>query len=473
MGPWLGIAINATTLERPLAATPSRGTLAIRKGPPAGDLDRPPGPRRPADVEGAGTIGVSVQWVAEGAHPGPIVAQAPLAISPYSTPEGLAAELDLLASATLVGALHRIDTGAAADPPPVPLPRPSRGDRRPDRSTARAARRPDNRLRELVKAALFRAFLSLVVPVRNLARGRRGRHRVTVLLFHRVSDAYRDSVTVGVEQFRDIVRLLKDRYEVLDLPEFLASRGTPRRRSAVVLTFDDGYEDNLLAALLLRREGLPCTFFVSTRIVGDADAAFPHDLKNLGHRVPALSWDQVRRMAAWRFHIGNHTAHHANLAEVPLDEAIEELTQAMADLGRELGDEAPGRRWLAYPYGKAGDITDEVRERLPGLGIRYCFSAYGGSNATDFDHLDVRRQNVDYRFSPVRLRAAIEGWGTRAVSPRAGRPPRASRDAPGPEGPCLVGAAPGARQSGILPGPLGPDHADPHPRGADAPAGDT
>ena len=419
--PWLGICIDAPILERALFARPRLGTIGIHKGLLPRYRGLPPGFWELA--EGARATGVTIHWVDDGLDTGPIILQESLTIPPYATPAGLAAELDLLGSRVLVEALRRIDTGVAAATPQGRGP--SRVYRRPDRRTARRVRGrqlrrrpypggPAHQLRRLVKRLCCLAFVSALAPPRNLVRGRRGRCRVTVLLFHRVSDSYHDSITVGVEQFRDFLRLLKRRYDVLDLPEFLASRGAPRDRPAVVLTFDDGYEDNHLAALLLRRAGLPCTFFVSTRIVGDGTRAFPHDLVNLGHRVPALSWDQVRRMVGWRFHVGNHTAHHVNLAEVPPDEAVRDVALAIEDLGRELGQDAAGRRWLAYPYGKAGDISAEVRGRLPGLGISHCFSAHGGSNAPDFDVLDINRQNIDCNFDALRLLAAIEGLAVRA-----------------------------------------------------------
>jgi peptidoglycan/xylan/chitin deacetylase (PgdA/CDA1 family) len=175
-----------------------------------------------------------------------------------------------------------------------------------------------------------------------------------------------------------------------------------------VLTFDDGYEDNVLAALLLRREGLPCTFFVSTAIVGSG-GAFPHDLARLGHAVPPMSWDQVRRLARWGFAVGNHTAHHVNLAQAAADAALAEVSAGRADLQKELG-EAARTDCLAYPYGQPWDITEEVRGRLGGLGVAYCFSAYGGSNPPTFERLNIRRQAVDCSLGRLRLRAAIEGW---------------------------------------------------------------
>lgn len=418
--PWLGIALGAPLLKPALFGIPDRGTVGLRKGLAPSDRGALPGLREL--YEGASATVVSARWVVEGLGAGPLIYEAPLAVPPYSTPLGLAVELDLLGARVLLEALRLVD--ADADAPAGPPADgagagqgPARG--RPPRGLARKVRRlawrkrtgplgPSARLTALAKDAVLLAYLYAYCPMRNALRGARGRCQATVLLYHRVSDAYLDTVTVGVEQFDRHLATLKRHYEVLDLAAFLANRGRPRRRPCVVLTFDDGYEDNLLAALLLRRARLPCTFFLSTRIVG-TDRAFPHDLKRLGRRVPALSWEQVRRMASWGFRFGNHTAHHANLGAVPPAEAVEELVTAADDLRRELG-EAEGALWLAFPYGQPGDVNDEVRGRLPGLGFVSCLSAHGGVNPPDFDPWNVLRQGVDHKFTPLRLLAAVEGW---------------------------------------------------------------
>lgn len=235
-----------------------------------------------------------------------------------------------------------------------------------------------------------------------------GACHTTVLLYHRVSDHYVDSVTVGTEQFKGHLAILRRHYEVVDMPTFLAGNGGHQRRPAVVISFDDGYADNLLAGRLLRRAVLPGTFFLSTRIVG-TDRPFEHDLKKLGHRVPALSWDQVRQLAGWGFHLGNHTAEHVNLGQLPPREGLEQVRIAQQDLQAHLGNGCVVPA-LAYPFGRREDITDEVRLGLSSLGVAHCFSAYGGVNPPNFAELNILRQAVDHNFSDLAFRAAVEGW---------------------------------------------------------------
>lgn len=420
--PCLGVAVDAKTLPPAACGAPRLGTLCLQKSLPKDFRGPSSGPEGSAD--GGPVIGATVRWVSGGEDNGAPLLQYSLPTRPYSTIAGLAAELDLLGTTALVDALRLLDSGAEAGsprvgPPPVP-------DRRPDPSSGRPSgghplwRLAAGRLRRLTKDFIFLILLYTIIPLRNLIRGRAGVCHATVLLFHRVTDSFDDSITVGVEQFQDFLRLLRRRYDVVDMVGFLEGRGAPRRKPVVVLTFDDGYEDNLLAALLLRREGLPCTFFVTTRVVG-GEGAFPHDLKNLGRPVPALSWEQARLMSEWGFYIGNHTAHHVNLSEVPPQEACKDISLAIDDLKREIGAAPPGRQWLAYPYGKAGDISAEMRAQLPGLGITHCFSAYGGTNPVEFPVLDILRQNIDRHFSPVQFLMAIEGWIARSAT-SYGRP---------------------------------------------------
>jgi peptidoglycan/xylan/chitin deacetylase (PgdA/CDA1 family) len=415
LDPWLGVAIGAPILRPSVFDIPREGTVNLHKSLLPAYRGMPPGFWELHD--GSAQTGASVHRVAGQLDAGEILYQAPLQIAPYATPAGLAAQLDRLGTEVLIEALRRIDRAA---PRPVPQPASTTPPgRRPSWRVARAVRRrtvrrrearaaPGGVLRHGARQAMLAAYVYLWCPIRNTLRRVRGRCHATVLLYHRVSDDYLDSITVGVEQFARHLDHLARHYDVVDLPTLLDRRGRPRNRPCVVITFDDGYADNLVAAMLLRRRGLPATFFISTGIVGRGEA-FGHDLTALGRRVAPLTWDQVRQMSRWGFAFGNHTATHARLSRLPLPEAIEEICTADRDLDRELGrNGAP--RYLAYPFGGRGDIPDPVRRTLPEYGIEACLSAYGGVNGPDFDPLDVRRQGVDCGFSELAFRAAVEGW---------------------------------------------------------------
>ncbi len=106
-----------------------------------------------------------------------------------------------------------------------------------------------------------------------------------VLIYHRVADLESDPQLLAVSRanFESQMALLADRYHpqsLSDLAEGL--RANRVRDRAVVVTFDDGYADNLTnAAPVLDAHGIPATVFVSSGFLG-------------GHRE--FWWDELEAL---------------------------------------------------------------------------------------------------------------------------------------------------------------------------------
>ena len=414
-GPWLGVSIGAPVLRANLFQIPQIGTINLHKSLLPRYRGMPPAFWELYHSEPE--TGASVHWVEETLDTGRIICQQRLRIPEYATVAGLGAQLDALGTEVLLEALHAIDGGCPAGTPQAKVGDPP--NRAPSWLTEEGLRRrllrnrrPPNSFRSVVRSGvkhlILAGYVFLWAPIRNCLLSLRGKCRAVVLLYHRVDDEYLDSTTVGVEQFQRQLAMLARGYDVLGIEDFLATRGQPRRRPCVVLTFDDGYASKYLAALLLRRHGLPCTFFLSTRMIG-TDVPFPHDLSSPGHRVPSLTWDQVKRMAGWGFAFGIHTLNHARLAALPIDQALAEVAGGKADLERHLGP-SMATRCLGYPYGRMADMTDDIRHSLKSIGVDWCFSAYGGVNRPEWDPLNVLRCGVDHSMSGLVFRAVVEGW---------------------------------------------------------------
>src|SRR5262245_6982 len=92
-----------------------------------------------------------------------------------------------------------------------------------------------------------------------------------ILMYHRVSDLACDpwSRAVAPDRFAEQLAVLRDHAQDLQVCRLtdLASPGRPQRQ--VVITFDDGYADNLFEARpLLERYDCPATVFL---VSGDID----------------------------------------------------------------------------------------------------------------------------------------------------------------------------------------------------------
>jgi peptidoglycan/xylan/chitin deacetylase (PgdA/CDA1 family) len=249
-------------------------------------------------------------------------------------------------------------------------------------------------------------------------RLRVGQTRGVVLLYHRVDDE--DDVhalNVTRDNFVAQLRWLSSNSSVLPLQQFLATPLHDLPERAVALTFDDGYLDNLShAAPLLDAEGLPATFFVTTRYLhepgeywwdllerafGQSWGGWPSLSVELGDRIVNLPTrtaeeresshrqlhgelvsaplavrervvsvlgslvrqrpdsrrplvaDEVRQLAAFPgATIGAHTVNHLALPGREDDVLESELVQSRTELSKLLGRSVD---LFAYPYGAVDD----------------------------------------------------------------------------------------------------------------------
>ena len=104
------------------------------------------------------------------------------------------------------------------------------------------------------------------------------RHKALVLMYHRIlkADEYAStcshhSICVTTKSFENQIQLLKSRFRVLSLQEFLwhLERQQPFADRSVLITFDDGWQDNYRNALpILIKEKIPATIFLTTAFIG-------------------------------------------------------------------------------------------------------------------------------------------------------------------------------------------------------------
>jgi peptidoglycan/xylan/chitin deacetylase (PgdA/CDA1 family) len=138
--------------------------------------------------------------------------------------------------------------------------------------------------------------------LRLLQQLRRWRRKdLRILAYHRVLtlaesprfDFDLDLVSASAEDFREQMLLLKKHFSPISLTAAgtAIQAGQPLPPDAVVVTFDDGYDDNYRVAYpILRELGVPATFFVST---GYIDSGLPYDYDWLVHMILMAPMERV------------------------------------------------------------------------------------------------------------------------------------------------------------------------------------
>jgi len=96
------------------------------------------------------------------------------------------------------------------------------------------------------------------------------KHRIPILLFHRVSDdddKYWEPIMV--KYFEEIISFLNKKYEFISLSDLLTGKVKDFKNKCII-TFDDGYNDFILNALpVLKKYKIKPTLFVATSSISN------------------------------------------------------------------------------------------------------------------------------------------------------------------------------------------------------------
>jgi peptidoglycan/xylan/chitin deacetylase (PgdA/CDA1 family) len=163
----------------------------------------------------------------------------------------------------------------------------------------------------------------------------------------------------------------------------------------LVVTFDDGFRNQVLnAAPLLREAGFSACFFLITGLVGaapDAARAFCTERLHLPLPVEPMGWEDALRVLELGHEVGSHTRTHPNLAGID-DGALDgELRDSREELEARLG--CPVRH-LSAPYGNAQSFGPSVSHAARESGYASCSSALRGINANRADVFALRRDHL-------------------------------------------------------------------------------
>lgn len=184
------------------------------------------------------------------------------------------------------------------------------------------------------------------------------------VMYHRVVDAitgpdpYALNIT-SADLESQLKHLKSSGYRSVPLEEALAVArgGNGASGKQVVLTFDDGYMDFMTHALpLLRKYDFTATvYLVSEQISGTNK----WDEGRADH-AQLMGPSEIREAGEAGITFGSHSKSHPRLADLPLDEAREEVFGSKKALEDLLGHPVP---LFCYPFGNSSEaVRDFVRE---------------------------------------------------------------------------------------------------------------
>jgi peptidoglycan/xylan/chitin deacetylase (PgdA/CDA1 family) len=266
--------------------------------------------------------------------------------------------------------------------------------------------RPE-RVKQLLKNGVYRTIGEAAAAVGVNANGDRS---LRVLMYHKVNNRPGNPLTMPVSLFDEQMGQLRELgYNVVDLQAVLdhyvdGKRLPPR---AVLITFDDGYHDNLdNASQVLRRYGYPAVLFVPIGYLGDS-RPLPHEerLASQGIVNRTVDWTELAALEQEGIRIESHGISHRPLADLEIDEAAREI--ALSKLRLEERLERPVR---AFSYVKGSEAHYKLVHLwlVRQAGYDVAFTAISGANSQTTDPLQLRRYNIE-PYSARTFELVLEG----------------------------------------------------------------
>jgi peptidoglycan/xylan/chitin deacetylase (PgdA/CDA1 family)/folate-dependent phosphoribosylglycinamide formyltransferase PurN len=377
----LGILYGARILEPELFEIPRLGSINVHQ-------------RKVPDYRGGGpiglwelldnepSIGVTIHRVTAALDAGAVVASATIPIERFDDLVSLGLKADIVGDDLLVQAATDFAAGTVTErpqgeggrlyrtPTPEALYRMERALRR---------RRPRFRPRPgwpRWKLAVRLALFGLPTAWRNRLHRRHASFPVVILYHHIVTDRPH-TMGIATSHFARQVDYLRRHYRIVSLPDAIAMLRAGRVDApTVVLTFDDGYADNVVnVRAVLEPLGLSATFFVCSQHL-ETGCAFRHDAAAGDKGFGPMTWDDAKTLADHGFTVASHTRTHFNCASTD----VELLRHEVGDARREI-EAAIGRpvRGFSFPWGQPANMSAEAVE-IAGTSYDRFFSACGGVN---------------------------------------------------------------------------------------------
>jgi peptidoglycan/xylan/chitin deacetylase (PgdA/CDA1 family) len=218
-----------------------------------------------------------------------------------------------------------------------------------------------------------------------------------VLMYHKVNDLPDNPLTMPVSLFDEQMDQLRQLgYKVVDLQAVLDHYvdRNPLPPRAVLITFDDGYHDNLdNASLVLQKYGYPAVLFVPIGYLDDSQP-LPHEERLASHGIlnRTVDWNELAAVERMGIRIESHGISHRPLADLEVDEAAREIAVSKLRLEERLGRPV---RAFSYVKGSEAHYKPVHLSLVRQAGYDVAFTAVSGSNSLTTDPLQLRRYNIE------------------------------------------------------------------------------
>lgn len=227
---------------------------------------------------------------------------------------------------------------------------------------------------------------ALIYCALNLIYSDLPQDKASILMYHSI-DKNPVFFTVRPSVFaQQMAYLAQNNYNVVSLQKlafYIKDGNIPGK--TVVLTFDDGHEDNYFNAFpVLKKYNFPATIFLATGFMGKK---IPN---SANFSLPALNWQQLKEMQrSGLIDFQPHTVSHPKLNYVSLREAEKEILSSKRCIEENLQKAC---RFFVYPKGY---YTVEIEQLLRRQGFLLALTIEEGLVSLKDNPFLLKRNSID------------------------------------------------------------------------------
>jgi peptidoglycan/xylan/chitin deacetylase (PgdA/CDA1 family) len=212
---------------------------------------------------------------------------------------------------------------------------------------------------------------------------------IRILMYHQVlpqSIAYKNDLIVTVENLDEQLIYIKNNFKTIFFKDLETSKSV---KNKIILTFDDGYYNNLQYLMpLLEKHQLKATIFIPTEFIEN----------NMnGDEKVYMNFDEIKSLNPNLVEIALHSHSHKNFSQMTLSEAEADLLKNIEILEQ---NQINFTKVLAYPYGKFPKDKERKKEFFKMLNRIGIVSAMRiGNNVASYPfkkRFEVNRIDIKY-----------------------------------------------------------------------------
>ena len=249
------------------------------------------------------------------------------------------------------------------------------------------------KIKKLIKSAIYLFFNYFFLFRSYPAKG-------AILMYHSIEENEM-FFNVQLNDFNKQMAYLKNKgFNVVSLSQLVewVEKKQPIPQKTVVLTFDDGYQDNYFNAWpILKKYNFPATIFLAPNLIGQTTRS----KQNISFKI--LDWAQIQEIhQSGLIDFQPHSLTHQRLNKITLPEAESEIKESKDIIEKRLNKKC---YFFAYP---GGHFNKAIIRILKENGFKAALTVNSGLVDKNSDLFELPRQSINSETNMVQFKGKLK-----------------------------------------------------------------